>query len=139
MITWTIWNWSIISSHSFWFIFISPIIFDIIEIFDIFWNPQMKIFFIRNFRFFQKNTSIQNWSKFWFLKIKLKFVHDLYFFHQLFSEFSIFLSDGFRYIFHNFTFFVVLTSIFKINCVNVLKCPKFAIVKIFYEFLNFDL
>ena len=88
----------------FWFIFISPIIFDIIDIFDIFWNPQMKTFFIRNFRFFFRKSPKSKIDQIFISEIKLSFVHDFYFFMELFSEISNFLSDWFRYIFHKFTF-----------------------------------
>ena len=40
--------------------FISFIFHDIIEIFDYFQNPQMKIFFIRNFEIFERKEFDQN-------------------------------------------------------------------------------
>ena len=57
----------------FWFIFISHILFDIIENFHIFWNPQMKIFFIRNFCFFRKSpkSKIDRICDFWKLNLIL--------------------------------------------------------------------
>ena len=57
----------------FWLIFISPILFDIIGNFDIFWNPQMKIIFIRNFDIFRKNKKfkVDRISDFWKINLIL--------------------------------------------------------------------
>ena len=115
----------------FWFIFISPIIFDIIEIYDIFWNSQMKIFFVRN----SPKSKIDRISYFWNLNCILCEIFTFSWIIFRIFKFS------FRLISIHFSHihcFVVLTRILKGNFVNFLNYPKFVSVKIFYDFFNFD-